>query len=61
MSATKQDKMVAVYWTPVYVKALDKLAAKLGLKRNEFIKMAVKKEVERVQKTGRTSVEYVQK
>lgn len=41
------NKGVIVYWAPEFVERMDEVAARLGLRRNGFIKQAVLKELER--------------
>lgn len=42
--------MVSIYWTLAFINKLDKLATKLGLRRNEFIKAAVNEKIKREQR-----------
>jgi metal-responsive CopG/Arc/MetJ family transcriptional regulator len=53
----KQDKAVSVYWTEEFIEGLDDIAHGSGMKRNEYIKAAVRekmrKDLNRV-KTGAT-------
>lgn len=42
-----QTKPVMTYWTPEFIAKLDTLVEKLSMRRNDFIKEAVREKYER--------------